>query len=84
MLYRHLIVINFNRFKLLTDPKEGAKIFEFFNGDRWVSLTRQTDEFFAPKTLRDRFGGINAMKKILTIDATPASIERSISAASKL
>ena len=70
-LYRHLNVtgnldlINLNRFKLTTDPKKGATTFEFYNGDRWVSLTKQSDEVFAPKTLRDRFGGINAIKIFL-------------------
>ena len=47
-------------------------------------LTKQTGDFFAPKNLRDRFGGINAIKNFLGIDATPPSLERSISAASKL
>ena len=38
-LYRHLNVtgnldlINLDRFKLTTDPKKGATIFEFYNGD---------------------------------------------------
>ena len=89
-LYRHLNVtgnidlIDLNQFKLKADPKKGTTIFEFSNGDRWVSLTKQAGKFFAPKTLRDRFGGINAMKKILSIDTTSPSLERSISAASKL
>ena len=87
VLYRHLNVtvnldlIDFGRFKL---TKKGATIFEFYAGDRWVSLTKQTGEFFAPKALRDRFGGINAMKNVLGINTTPPSLERSISAASKL
>ena len=61
-LYIHLNVtgnldlINLNRFKLTTDHKKGTTIFEFYNGDRWVPSTKQTGEFFAPKTLRDRFG----------------------------
>ena len=40
--------------------------------------------FFAPKTLRDRFGGIKAMKNFLGIKATPLLLEQSISAAIKL
>ena len=89
-LYRHLNVtgnldlIDLDRFKLTTDPKKGATIFEFYNGDRWVPLTKKIGEFFAPKTLRDRFGGVNTMKKFLCIDRTPPSLERSISAATKL
>ena len=50
-LYRHLNVtgnldlINLVRFKLTTDPKKGATILEFSNGDRWVPLTKQTGDF---------------------------------------
>ena len=68
-MHRHLNVtgnldlINLDRFKLTTDPNKGATIFEFYNSESWVSLTKQTGEFFAPKTLRDRFGGVNTMKK---------------------
>ena len=89
-LYRHLNVtgniglIDLNLFKLTRNPKKAATIFEFYNGDRWVPLTKQTAEFYAPKTIRDAFGGINAMKKFLFINTTPPSLERSISAASKL
>ena len=64
-LYRHLNVtgdldlINLDRFRLTKDPKKGVKIFEFYNGDRWAHLTKQTSNFFAAKTLRDRLGGLN-------------------------
>ena len=90
LLYRHLNItgnldlIDFNQFKLTADPRKGATIFEFYNGDRWVPLIKQTGEFFAPNALRDRFGEINAMKIFLGIDTTPPSLERSISATSKL
>ena len=89
-LYRHLNVtgnldlINLDRFKFTADPKKGATIFEFYNGDRWVRLTKQTGGFFAPKTLRDRFGGVNRMKNFLGIDKTPPALERSFRAATKL
>ena len=89
-MYRHLKVtcnldlINLDRFKLTTDPKKGATIFEFYNGDKWVSLTKQTGEFFAPKTLRDTFGGINTMKIYLGVDKTPPLLGRSLKAATKL
>ena len=68
-LYSHLNItgnldlIHLDRFKLTRDPKKVAAIFEFYNGDRWVPLTKQTGEFFAPKTLRDGFGGVDKMKK---------------------
>ena len=76
-LYRHLNMmgnpdlIDLDRFRLRTDLKKGAATFEFYNNDRWVPLTKQTGEFFAPKTLRDRFG-------------TPPLLERSLKGASKL
>ena len=66
-LYRHLNVtdniglIDLGRFRVTTNRKKGATIFEFCNGDKWVPLTKQTDEFFSPKTLRDRVGGVNAL-----------------------
>ena len=59
-------------------------IFEFYNGPSWVPLTKQTGEFFAPKTLRDRFGGVNTMKNFLGVDKTPPALERSFKAATKL
>ena len=73
-----------NRFRLTTDHKKGVKIFEFYNGDRWVPLTKQTGEFFALKTLRDRSGGVNRMRIFLGIDKTPPAIERSFKVAIKL
>ena len=79
-LYRHLNVtgnldlIDLDRFKLTKDRKKGATIFQFYDGDRLVPLTKQTGEFFATKTLRDRFGGVNPMKKFLSIDRTPPAL----------
>ena len=89
-LYRHLNVtgnldlIDFDLFRLTKDPKKGATIFEFYNGDRWVSLTEPTGELYVPKTIRDGFGGVKVMKYLLCIETTPPSLERSISAAIKL
>ena len=89
-LYRHLNVtgdidlIGLDRFKLTTDLKKGVTIFEVYNGDRWVPLTKQTGEFFAPKTLRDELGGLNTMKNFLGLDETPPTLERSLKAATKL
>ena len=77
-------LIDLGRFKLTRNPKKGATIFEFYKGDKWVALTKQTGEFFAPKTLRDRFGGVNTMKNLLGIDKTPLALERSFRAATKL
>ena len=68
----------------MRDPKKGATIFEFYNSDRWVALTKQTGKFFAPKTLRDRFCGVNTMKIFLGINKAPPLLERSFQAATKL
>ena len=78
-MYRHLNIagnpdlINLDRFKLTTDPKKVATVFEFYNGDKWVSLTKQTGKFLTTKILWDRFGGLKAMKIILgTVETLPA------------
>ena len=53
--------------------------------NQWQPLTnKQTGEFLAVKTLRDRFGGVNAMKIFLGLHETPPVLERSLRAASKL
>ena len=90
-LYRHLDVtgnpdlIDLDRFRLTKDPKKGVTIFEFYNdNDKWVPLTKQTGEFFAPKTLRQIFNGINIIKSVLSLDETPPLLERSLKAATKL
>ena len=89
-LYRHLNVtgnldlINLDRFKLTMDPRKRTTIFEFHIGDKWVPLTKQTGKFLAPQTLRDRFGGVNTMKRFLGVNKTPPAIERSFKAATKL
>ena len=88
-MYKHVNVtgnldlINLNRFKLTTDAKKGATVFKFYDSDKWVPLTK-TGEFLAPKTLRDRFGEVNAIKNCLGIDKTPPALERSFKAANKL
>ena len=68
----------------MTDPKKGVTIFKFYNGDRWVPLTKRTGEFFAPKAIRDRFGGLGTMKNFLGVDKTPPALARSFKAATKL
>ena len=50
-LYRHLNVtgdidlIDLDRFRLTKDPNKRVIIFEFYNGDRWVPLTKETGDF---------------------------------------
>ena len=90
-LYRHLNVtgnpdlINLYRFMLTKDPKKGVTASEFYNGNgRWVPLTKQTGEFLAPKTLREKFGGLNIKKNFLGIDKAYPPLEKSFKAATKL
>ena len=89
-LYRHLNVtgnldlIDLDRFRLTMDSKKGVTVFEFYNGDWWVPLTKQTDEFFAPKTLRGKLDGLNIMKKILGLDETPPALDKSAKAGTNL
>ena len=68
----------------MTDQKKGVTVFEFYNGDWWVPLAKQTGEFFAPKTLGDKLGGLNTMKNFLGLDETPPTLEKSVKAAFKL
>ena len=49
--------------------KSGAVEFSFYNGEDWVSLTnKRTGNFLAKITIRNKFGGIERMKRILSID----------------
>ena len=49
------------------------------------SLTnKRTGEVLAPKTLREKFGGLNIMKSVLSLDKTSSALERSLKAATKL
>ena len=55
------------------------------NNKHWQSLNnKQTGAFLVPKTLRGKFGGLNIVKSVLSLDQTPSALEGLISAASKL
>ena len=88
-MHRHLNVtgnpnlIDLYRFRLTKDLKKGVTIFEFYNGDRWVPLTKQAVDFFVVKTLKERFGGLNT-KKSVSLNETQSALERSVKAATKL
>ena len=58
----------------------------FLDGNKnWQSLTnKRTSEFLAAKTLREKFGGLNIMKSVLSLDETLSALERSFKAATKL
>ena len=47
-------------------------------------MTKQTGEFFAPTTLRDRFSRANAMKNFLGIDKALPALQRSFKVTTKL
>ena len=58
----------------------------FLDGNKhWQSLTnKRTGEFLAAKTLREKFGGLNILKSVLSLDETPFALERPFKAATKL
>ena len=58
----------------------------FLDGNKhWHSLTnKRTGEFLAAKTLREKFGELNIMKSVLSLDETSSGLERSFQAAIKL
>ena len=75
-----------DRFDLKKNPKTGNIELLFLDeNNQWQSLTsKRTGEFLAAKTLREKFGGLNIIKSVLSLDKTPPSLERLISVASKL
>ena len=58
----------------------------FLDGNKHLqSLTnKRTGEFLAAKTLREKFGRLNIMKSVLSLDETPSALEISFKAATKL
>ena len=60
--------------------------FPFLDGNKhWQSLTnKRTGEFLAAKTLREKFGGLNILKSVLSLDEKPSALERPFKAATKL
>ena len=91
-LYRHLNVTgdpglaDIDRFMIKKNSKTGNTDLLFLDGNKhWQPLTnKRTGEFLAAKTLREKFGGLNIMKSVLTLDETPSALERSFKAATKL
>ena len=91
-LYRRLNVtgdtglVDIHRFMIKKNLKTGNTNLLFLDGNNhWQSLTnKRTGEFLAAKTLREKFGGLNIMKSVLSLDETPSALERSFKAATKL
>ena len=86
-LYKYLNVAgdldltNLDWFNNTKNTKKCATVLEFFNSGKWVTLTKQTGEFLAPKMLKDRFGGLSTMKNFLGINEKLPALERSFKAA---
>ena len=91
-LYRHLNVeagpglADIDRFMIKINSRTGSTDLLFLDGNKhWQSLTNKiTGKFLAAKTLREKFGGLNIMKNVLSLDETPSALKRSIKTASKL
>ena len=61
------------------------ELVSFDGNNQWQSLTnKRTGEFLAPKSLREKFDGLNIMKSVSSLDKIPSALERSINAATKL
>ena len=75
-----------DRFVIKKNTKTGNTELLFLDvNDQLQSLTnKRTGEFLSAKTLREKFGGLNIMKSVLSLDETPSALERSVKAATKL
>ena len=74
------------QFIIKRDSKPGNIELLFLDGNKhWQSFTNeQTGEFLASKTSREKFGGLNIMKSVLSLDKTSSALERLIDAATKI
>ena len=75
-----------DRFMIEKNSKTGNTDLLFLDGDKyWQSVTnKRTGLIIAAKTLREKFGGLNVMKSVLSLDETPSALERSFKAANEL
>ena len=55
-----------------------------YNGDKWVSLTKQTGEFLEPNTRKHIFGQLNAIETFLDIEESSPVLERYFKSTTKL
>ena len=92
-LYRHLDVTgdpglaDIDRFiiKKKNNKTDNTDLLFLDGNNQWQSLTnKRTGEFLSAKTLREKFGGLNIMKSVLSLDETPSALERSFKAPTKL
>ena len=75
-----------DRFMIKKNSKAGSIELLFLDGNQHLqSLTnKRAGDFLASKTLREKFGELNTMKSVLSLNQAPPSLEILISAASKL
>ena len=91
-LYRYLdmtgdpSLADLKQFMIKKNSKTGNIELLFLDRNKhWQSLNnKETGEFLAPNLLKEKFGGLNIIKSVLSLDQTPSVLERSISAATKL
>ena len=92
LLYRYLDVTgdpglaDLDRFTIKKNTRTDNTDLLFLDGNnQWQSLTnKRTGDFLAAKALREKFGGLNIMKSVLSLHETPSVSERSLKVASKL
>ena len=66
-------------------PKTDNTDLLFFDDKSWQYLNnKRTGEFLAAKTFREKSGGLNIMKSVLSLDETASASEWSFKAATKL
>ena len=88
-LYRYLSVTgdpglaDWDQFIIKKNSKTGNIELLFLEADKHrQSLTnKRTGEFLAAKTLREKIGGLNIMKTVLSLDEIPSALERSVKTA---
>ena len=75
-----------DRFLILKNSKTSNIELLFLDGNKQEQslIYKQTGEFLTPKALRAKFGGLNVMKSVLSLDETRSALERSINAATRL
>ena len=78
-LHRHLnatgdpSLADIDRYMIKKNSKTGNTDLLFLDGNKhWQSLTnKRTGEFLAAKTLKEKVGGLNVMKSVLSLDESP-------------
>ena len=74
-----------DQFMIEKNSKTGNTDLLFLDGDKhWQSVTnKRTGLILAAKALREKFGGLNVMKSVLSLDETPSALEISFKAANE-